>query len=652
MISSDVEKSRHQRPLDAIDWQVYRNLSLQPHGFGKERVRIWPRLLNVDDRAYVSRDKCDAPDSSLWSDASFDLTSPQEQQELPGNPHSDERQITLDTDRSFVLYSVEGVDSREKLQAALNRLIVSVFRQRPRLHYFQGYHDIVSVVFLTLPKELHLPVTEKLSLHRVRDSMGPNLDPVVGLLRVLKRLLELVDPHFAESLERTAPLPYYALSNLLTLFSHDVPTLPLIQHIFDYLLCRPPIAVVYLAAALTLTRREEVQMLEEEGEEGMMHSLLTVFPDLYEEGDDPPEPHKAEVMPTSQDMEETSTKEEDPDAVDSVSENATPALALPSYQDTSIPEEDDYDEVTHSASPRIQAELSAGDTSDEVSTDAGSETLVDSQAPTPMADGSTIPVTTQASSLEPDVRVKVQRSEPPLRSISDDDTEPSTLISAEHEKSPLSPAEADQLLVPISDDEEKPPLPPTPARTSSPEPLGRPRRPRISLTTLLTRADELMREYPPTHPQIALSTIMGPQSVVHTWSERARDLPSDDDAERMVLRPDLIVCPPPPEPVPSDDEREREHERKRRERRRKLRKPRRLTDVIVQRKTMVAGAVLVLGVAMAVYGFNGGALPGMGGGHGGHRGAFGREWRRVGKLLGGFMVGAGERMFEGIRQAV
>ena len=87
---------------------------------------------------------------------------------------------------------------------------------------WQGYHDIVSVVFLTLPKELHLPVTEKLSLHRVRDSMGPNLDPVVGLLRyvfvllsfygllipncarVLKKLLRLVDHQFAESLERYA----------------------------------------------------------------------------------------------------------------------------------------------------------------------------------------------------------------------------------------------------------------------------------------------------------------------------------------------------------------------------------------------------------------------------------------------------------------
>ena len=83
----------------------------------------------------------------------------------------------------------------------------------------------------------------------------------------MKNLLHLADVKYAETLERyvlgtipqlvssnfqyrTSPLPFYALSNLLTLFSHDMPTLPLIQHVFDYLLCRPPIAVVYLATAV------------------------------------------------------------------------------------------------------------------------------------------------------------------------------------------------------------------------------------------------------------------------------------------------------------------------------------------------------------------------------------------------------------------
>jgi hypothetical protein len=47
----------------------------------------------------------------------------------------------------------------------------------------QGYHDIITVLLLTLPRELQLPCAEQLSLQRVRDSMGSTLEPVLGLLR-------------------------------------------------------------------------------------------------------------------------------------------------------------------------------------------------------------------------------------------------------------------------------------------------------------------------------------------------------------------------------------------------------------------------------------------------------------------------------------
>jgi hypothetical protein len=122
----------------------------------------------------------------------------------PAADHKDEYQIRLDTDRSFVLYpegkpsfrtlppmliklgshseSEPGID-KDQLKADLNRLIVSVFRNRPKLNYFQGYHDIMTVIYLSLPQELQLACAEKLSLQRLRDSMLPSLEPVLGLLR-------------------------------------------------------------------------------------------------------------------------------------------------------------------------------------------------------------------------------------------------------------------------------------------------------------------------------------------------------------------------------------------------------------------------------------------------------------------------------------
>ena len=75
----------------------------------------------------------------------------------PIEEHADERQIKLDTDRSFVLYPVgeihillvcqenvcssafgiEDLKEKELLQGELHELIVEIFRRRRRLSYFQ-----------------------------------------------------------------------------------------------------------------------------------------------------------------------------------------------------------------------------------------------------------------------------------------------------------------------------------------------------------------------------------------------------------------------------------------------------------------------------------------------------------------------------------
>src|SRR5262245_26632686 len=82
-----------------------------------------------------------------------------------------------------------------------------------------------------------------------------------------------------------------------------MPTLELAQHVLDYLLCRPPVAAVYLAAAVrlpscfalmngafsddtiqvVLSRKEEATKLEEEDEDGMVYSVLSALPDIFDD---------------------------------------------------------------------------------------------------------------------------------------------------------------------------------------------------------------------------------------------------------------------------------------------------------------------------------------------------------------------------------
>jgi hypothetical protein len=150
---------------------------------------------------------------------------------------------------------------------------------------------------------------------------------------------------------------------------------------------------------------------------------------------------------------------------------------------------------------------------------------------------------------------------------------------------------------------------------------------------------------------------MGPQSVVFTWSESGdRDTDgedADDEAEAMVLCPELVVYPyvptPPSSPPSSSDEDEDQKNispwsneaktRRAKRRRRKLAKSK--PAVLFETRTIVLGAVLVLGVSMAVYGIRAT-------GHGGAAGARGSwSWKKVGGWVGGVLVGASERIVEG-----
>ena len=142
----------------------------------------------------------------------------------------------------------------------------------------------------------------------------------------------------------------------------------------------------------------------------------------------------------------------------------------------------------------------------------------------------------------------------------------------------------------------------------------------VTLQSLLVHADQLYDLYPPAHPGIALSTVMGPNSVMRTWSSSFGDLPSDDVAEAMVEKLELIVHPP-----AEEENKELPPKRKAIQRRTALH----LRD---HRSTMIASAVLLLGVAIAVYGSRVGS-------DGRHSGAAGREWKRIGGWVFQILLG-------------
>ncbi|KAI0252525.1 rab-GTPase-TBC domain-containing protein [Lactifluus subvellereus] len=482
----------------SLDWDTLRLQSLATGGFGTDRAYIWPKLLHVD-----------------VNDVPIEF-----QKEL--DPHQDERQIRLDTDRSFVLYPVDDGEGDDRLtrQAELNNLIVQVFRRHPGLNYFQGFHDIATVLQLTLPPKVALPALEKLSLHRLRDSMGHTLDPLTGLMLILQRLLQLADPPYATLLDEHAPLPYAALPHLLTLFAHAAPTLPLIQHIFDYLLVRPPLAIVYLVAAMILSRKDYVSSLGKGGDDGMIHSVLTGLPEFSDYNKDQNDDQGYEALP-------------DPEPSAIVVEHSNQTAFPKDVADAPLICKGSESECNISG-----ADLHIGE--------------VLSAAPT--------------YTLPPD-----------------DESTPGV---------PFVPRAVPQPGAPTSFDPSDIPLPPSAAstRAASPTRAGSPRSPSAySLLSVFLLADELFARFPPTTPELRLTRTLGPASAMRTWAQDVALLPGDDQAEALVVAAVDIVIHEELEPDPRSQKEIRQRAKK--------------SSVMKGRrgdaKLLIAGAVLVLGVAVA-----------------------------------------------------
>jgi hypothetical protein len=75
---------------------------------------------------------------------------------------------------------------------------------------------------------------------------------------------------------RSETLPFFPLSWVITWCAHDLQDFEKIARLYDFLICFNPLMSVYLAAAVVMSRRDE--LLEVECDNAMVHTFLTKFP--------------------------------------------------------------------------------------------------------------------------------------------------------------------------------------------------------------------------------------------------------------------------------------------------------------------------------------------------------------------------------------
>jgi len=413
-----------------------------------------------------------------------------------------------------------------------------------------------------------------------------------------------------------------------------------------------------------LARKEEVRTLVEEDEDGMIHSLLSSLPPLIDENEpaskgafDSPDlsldslhlrPDEVSVPPSSPPL-------------------STPMDSTEISIDTTIVAEPELDSTLVADTETHQKLCSSLSTSDLTLVDSspteiafGMKGDVDEHMrpakpnPVPLPDG---PLDdSDSSQAEAAVGANVN-GETASTNLSQEAVEPDTQGKcgtvdrlATPTKTNLTGSSSKESLSSHAQPSPSTAKPAAPTSTESPI---------LSLSSLLAHASHLQTLFPPNHPSLHLSEIMGPQSVVYTWSENFRDWPSDDEAEKMVSRMDLIVYPFSPDAENEDDsgdqsemdeaivketrwekgdsqggKRKRNKLMKFSRHRRKpssSEKPRHHrykrslgVSVVsfasrllghrvgkrVEKKTILAGAVVVLGVAVAMYGVKSGRAGG------------------------------------------
>eukprot|EP00045_Choanoeca_perplexa_P002933 m.27699 g.27699 ORF g.27699 m.27699 type:complete len:385 (+) comp11775_c0_seq2:189-1343(+) len=242
---------------DPVDIRTLRALALEPAGFynSSTRAKAWMALVG----ARSHKRTMDGIDTH----------------------HDAERQVELDVLRSLWRYPEHCPDMeratvlRNALRQRLSILVNAIFAAYPDLHYYQGFHDVVSVCMLTMEHDdaAALEVIKRLVRCHLKDYMAKDMKPTLERLKLVLVLLQLKDPELAQHLLQAGIEPSFAISWVITWFAHEIENLDDLQRLFDFLLASHPLMVLYLSAAVVHQNRQTLLEAECEFTEVYRHII-------------------------------------------------------------------------------------------------------------------------------------------------------------------------------------------------------------------------------------------------------------------------------------------------------------------------------------------------------------------------------------------
>ncbi|RLV91707.1 GTPase-activating protein GYP8 [Spathaspora sp. JA1] len=265
------------------------------------RSKVWPVLLGIEVKSEHAGGLFSNGSPILEEFNCIDLPS-----------HKDEEQVKLDIQRSFsILKQIQSLPNFtndnsyttifsssdvQNLKKYLSNLIIKLLRKYPRLNYYQGYHDIASVILLVcyipgeeedgeedeqregrkdhdynINEELAFKILERITVFHLRDYMIHDIALSIDHLRLIPALLETIDVELFELIKQTSNSYiqsdglyydykfYSGLSSILTMFSHDLSSLSQILTVWDFSLSYNSVLInMYLYTSALLVFKHKI----------------------------------------------------------------------------------------------------------------------------------------------------------------------------------------------------------------------------------------------------------------------------------------------------------------------------------------------------------------------------------------------------------
>lgn len=288
-------------------WQL-RELCLTPGGLitSELRRKSWHKLLginpdevkeneftkpvmitgNEDPDSVATAATCTTPESD-------DVSS----NELEKSLSKDKELISRDVGRAvYFRYPItaatrgrnsgdEKVEYIESGQSMLTKIILSTIssiassRNDERLNYYQGFHDVASVIFVNMSRELKLAsaILERIAQSHLRDAMKEDFSDVSALLEIVfYPLLQRIDERLHDYLILRELGPTVFLTWIITLFSHDIHDAEIASRFFDAIIASHPLMPLYLAVAILTHPNSRQQLFNTSSSEAaMLHVVAT-----------------------------------------------------------------------------------------------------------------------------------------------------------------------------------------------------------------------------------------------------------------------------------------------------------------------------------------------------------------------------------------